>query len=88
MYEWDVDKDGRSEFSCDSSILKFRSYSDLPIPILIVSYQEFKEMFRTTQKSVKKEILDQNDKYEEGDDELVGLEAKIPGGKFDTPVKG
>ena len=52
----------------------------------LVSYEEFKKMFNQRKMSSKNVIYDaiEDDEGDEVDDGLVGLDAKIPGGKFDV----
>ena len=51
----------------------------------VVSYKEFKAIFRRERRSVKREMFQETEHGEAGTggDELLGLDANIPGGKFD-----
>ena len=55
----------------------------------VVSYKEFLELFRRQTRHNVKQVskLDFNETgKEEGDENLVGLDAKIPGGMYDDTV--
>lgn len=55
-----------------------QSYSSL------VSFDEFKAMFRKNANSKKEQLFDAGDDGAEDAGNLVGLDAKIPGGKYDA----
>jgi hypothetical protein len=50
-----------------------------------VSYEEFLKMFRN-QRSNMITMAHMESEVTEGDDQLVGLDTKIPGGRFDSSV--
>lgn len=50
----------------------------------LVSFDEFKAMFRKNANSNKKLLFDAGDDGAENEGNLVGLDAKIPGGKYDA----
>jgi hypothetical protein len=50
-----------------------------------VSYEEFLEMFRN-QRNNMIAMAHMESEVAEGDDQLVGLDMKIPGGRFDSSV--
>jgi hypothetical protein len=55
--------------------------------LFVVSFPEFRDNFRRTTGSLKQMIYDpvgEDESDTEGEGELLGLDAKIPGGKFDS----
>jgi Ca2+-binding EF-hand superfamily protein len=89
MKDGDSDNDGKSKFlsrgresvfSCSSSLTY--QYSVNP-----VSWEEFLLMFRKQQTSLMQKQLHRTDStFSDVDSTLVGLDAKIPGGKFDSTL--
>lgn len=52
-----------------------------------ISYQEFLEAFRKETEAMANNISRvEKPSYDSGDDALVGLEAKIPGGRYDSDL--
>jgi hypothetical protein len=52
-----------------------------------ISYPEFLEMFRKKTVEAKKEVLEQGDSSSVSTkDNLLGFDAKIPGGRFDSSI--
>ena len=53
---------------------------------VVVSYQEFLEMFRKQQQHLVNSFMRIESSIDD-DGSLVGIDTKIPGGKFDTSVR-
>ena len=49
-----------------------------------VTYEEFLELFRKETKSMLSTMISLDSTIRDVDGDLIGLDAKIPGGKFDS----
>jgi hypothetical protein len=88
LTEADSNKDGKSKctwwVSRKGILISHGLISQLMFRYTIVSYTEFTAIFRNRRRSVKRQIFEETespDEVETGED-LLGLDAKIPGGRF------
>lgn len=65
-----------------------KSLSHFPL-LVLVSYKEFLQLFRQQRRNMSRRLselhLNETEK-EPGDENLIGLDAKIPGGMYDDSV--
>lgn len=80
LTEWDTDNDGMSKkiLAC----FYVNSFPGLTVSF-VVSFNEFKAMFRNNASSKKQQLFGVDEDGGEEEGTLVGLDAKIPGGKYD-----
>ena len=88
--EADTDKDGQSKF-CGTSFSQSSRASNSSTPplaiFLSVSFQEFMAVFRESEKKLVKEVTTIESGVQADDVQLVGVDAWIPGGKFDKTLE-
>lgn len=88
----DADKDGKSKylfvFSCLSNTKMISSVVTHTFCVcnILVSWDEFLQLFRQQHTKRMSEIQHLESTVTEGDANLIGLDAKIPGGRFDSTV--
>ena len=98
----DTDNDGQGElcycfttlalsclpFTCTNSGCLALFPCVVPLRLTLVSYKEFLALFRKNRisKVIQVAHLESSVSEKEGDASLVGLDAKIPGGKYDSTV--
>jgi hypothetical protein len=90
--ESDKDKDGKRKLGCapfgNSWYFSCIHLNVIFPPFAAVSYQDFLQLFRNKRKALVNEIeaMDTSGDSDSNSAGLVGLDAKIPGGKFDSTI--